>query len=349
MVDGSPETVVLDGGPRPAVRPVRAQEEAMLTAPGTAPTRPLGVGLVLPPSSLLPDGPFRWRDALALARRAEAVGFDAVWVADTLYYVIDGALTDSWEGGATLGAMAASTSRLRLGTWIVNSLYRNPALLAKMAATADDISGGRLILGLGGGSAYGDDPCRAYGYPTDHRYGRFEEALRIVVGLLRDGHADVAGRYYQARGCELRLPRSRPAGPPILIAATSRRMLRLAARHADAWTDFRTRYAGPADFAPTLAELDEACRDVGRAPATLPRTVGIPVAPPGFPVRPWAGWVPLGGSADELAAALRALADVGVAHVQLCLFPATPAAIEALAPVLAALDRGGPGGPSPGG
>ncbi len=111
--------------------------------------------------------------------------------------------------------------------------FRNPAILAKMAATLDAISGGRLILGLGAG--WHAPEFEAFGIPFDHRVDRFEEALQIIVPLLHTGQVDFQGRYYRTPNCELRPRGPRASGPQILIGAAGPRMLRLAARYADAW------------------------------------------------------------------------------------------------------------------
>ena len=130
-----------------------------------------------------------------------------------------------------------TTSRIELGPFVACNSFRNPALLAKMAVTLDEVSDGRLVLGIGAG--WHEPEYHAFGYPYDHRVGRFEEALQIIAPLLREGRVDFEGRYCQARDCEI-APRGTPAGwPPILIGAQRPRMMRLAARFADIYdTDF---------------------------------------------------------------------------------------------------------------
>ena len=182
----------------------------------------------------------RWPEVARLAELAEAVGFDALFVPDHLvigespYWGIPaGETRGTWEAWTVVSALAARTRRVAIGTFVLGAGFRNPALLAKMAATADEVSEGRLILGLGCGSH--PPEYAAFGYPYDHRVDRFEEALQIIVPLLREGRVDFAGRYHEARACEL-LPRGpRPAGPPIWIAAYQPRMMRLTARWGDAF------------------------------------------------------------------------------------------------------------------
>jgi alkanesulfonate monooxygenase SsuD/methylene tetrahydromethanopterin reductase-like flavin-dependent oxidoreductase (luciferase family) len=211
-----------------------------------------------------------------------------------------------------------------------------------MADTVDEISGGRLTLGLGSG--WHEPEFLAFGYPFDRRVSRFAEALTIISGLLRDGQIDFEGTYYQVRDCELRPRGPRPQGPPILIGAEGSRMLRLAAQFADAWgRDFDR--VNP-DVVPYSAEdlaawqqrVDAACAAVERDPGTLERTAAVLVDLPEVTGRE--GWNALTGSPEELAEGLRAYARAGFTHVQLWVEPGTIAGIEAFAPVLELLDRG---------
>ena len=312
--------------------------------------RVLKVGLVLPQfEDLMAGRTARWNDLLAMARRAEALGFDSLWLVDHLLYRFP--FDDEtqpphglWECWSLLAALAAATERVELGTIVTCTNFRNPALLAKMADTVDEISGGRLILGLGAG--YHALEFRAFGYPADRLFGRFEEALTIIRGLLRDGHVDFAGSYYQARDCELRPRGPRPGGPPLLIAPVRERMLRLTVRHADSWNAWGCNTA--ARLAALREKVDAVCAEVGRDPATLERTVSVMVDLPGFDHVPRVPWVtafrartepPVSGPPEELAGILRRLAGEGIGHVQLLLEPNSVEGIEAFAPVLDLLDR----------
>ena len=203
-----------------------------------------------------------------------------------------------------------------------------------------------MILGLGAG--WHEPEYRAFGYPFDHRVGRFEEALRIVRGLLREGAIDFHGKYHEATTCELRPRGPRRDGPPILIGAKPGRprMLRLAAQYADDWNIFAINQAG--DLAAAREAVDASCKRVGRDPATLGRTVGMVIDLPGFDRDASPAWVrrlrTAGGPAttgtpEQLADLLLAYAREGVDHVQILLDPNTRNGNEAFAAVLELLDK----------
>jgi alkanesulfonate monooxygenase SsuD/methylene tetrahydromethanopterin reductase-like flavin-dependent oxidoreductase (luciferase family) len=307
--------------------------------------RPLKVGVELP---IAVDkgrhGTPRWSDIHQMARRAEEIGFDSVWIEDHLLFRHAGKSDQGvWEGWAVIAAIAAVTSRVEIGPLVSCMSFRNPAYLAKLADTIEEISGGRLILGIGAG--WHEAEYRAFGFPFDHRVSRFEEGLHIVHGLLRHGRVDFVGRYHEARECELQPRGPRPGGPPILIGSIGARMLALAARYADQWNAYFSNTKNrPAGVAPLRDRVDAACREAGRDPATLGRTAAVFVdmspgrrASPPLPVH----WVfePLAGPSERLADELRAYAREGIDHVQLWLEPNTVESLEAFAPVLELLDR----------
>jgi len=305
------------------------------------PARPLRVGIQLPEV----ERDVRWPEYVELAKRAEAVGFDSLWLGDHLLYRYDdGSTRGPWEMWTMLAALAASTSRIRLGSLVASTAFHAPAMLAKLAATVDEVSGGRLILGLGAG--WNEPEFRAFGFPFDHRIDRFEEAFTIIRTLLQDGAIDFDGRYFQARDAEL-LPRpSKPGGPPLLIGSIGPRMLRITLPHVQAWNVWYADTANtPAGLEPHLRLVDEIAREVGRDPSEIERTVAVLVQlPQGRGRRSlYSSSTPpkaLAGSPDEIAEGLRAYARLGVDEVQLVVDPITIESVEALAPVLEQLDRG---------
>ena len=307
--------------------------------------RPLKVGFGLPDSA---DGATgvtaSWREIADVALRAEAVGFDSVWVQDHLLFRLPEREQEGvWESFSMLSALAAVTSRVEVGTLVTCTSFRNPALTAKMADTIDEISGGRVILGLGAG--WHEPEYRAFGYPFDHRVSRFEEALQIIHGLLHNGEIDFNGTYYQAHDCAI-LPRGpRRDGLPIMMGTTGERMLDLTARYADIWNVYFTRTNNsPEGMRPLMERVDAACEAVGRDPATLARSATIYVdftgaAGGASSVNP-SGATPLSGEPEQIADVLRRYADLGVSHVQVYTEPLNLEGVEHFAPVLEALDRG---------
>lgn len=305
-----------------------------------ASARPLKVGIQLPEVERF----VRWSELLDVTRAIEDLGFDSVWLGEHLLYRWpDRPARGPWEAWTLLSAIAAVTDRIELGPLVACTNFHNPALMAKQAATIDEVSGGRFVLGLGAG--WNETEFRAYGFPYDHRVDRFEEAYTIIRTLLRDGAIDFDGRWYQVRDLEL-LPRGpRPAGPPLMIGSIGPRMLRSTMATADAWNcwfmDIENR---PAGVPRVRAIVDEACRDVGRDPAAVERTVAVLVQLPGGTGRlagdPSQALIPpVQGAPAEIAEALRSFAREGIAHVQLVLDPITLESIRAFAPVLAELDR----------
>jgi alkanesulfonate monooxygenase SsuD/methylene tetrahydromethanopterin reductase-like flavin-dependent oxidoreductase (luciferase family) len=303
--------------------------------------RPLAVGIQLPEV----EWEARWPDLRALAIRAEELGFDSIWYGDHLLYRRPGdeRARGPWEAWSVLAGLAAVTSRILIGPLVAATAFHNPAMLAKKAATVDEISGGRLVVGLGAG--WNETEFRAFGFPYDHRISRFEEAFTIVRTLLRDGAIDFAGTYYSARDCEL-VPRPRPGGPPLLVGSSGERMLAITIPHVDAWNAWFDSFGNRPEGVPALRDrVDAACRDAGRDPAAIARTLAVQVRLPGGSGR-IAGEAgrppipPVSGSPEEIAGILRAFADEGISHVQLVVDPITLASLDALAPVLEALNRG---------
>lgn len=210
-------------------------------------------------------------ETLAYAQHAEALDLDSVWVFDHLLFRSPGepdeGIREAWT---TLAALGAVVPRVELGALVICASFRNPGLMAKMASTLDDLSGHRLILGLGAG--WHQPEYDAFGFPFDHRVGRFVEDVEITARLLRGERFSFEGRWRQMRDVVLLPPPERAV--PILVAAKGPRMLHLTARWADAWNV--AWFSGVDDrLRAQLAALDEACRAVERDPTTLRRTVGL--------------------------------------------------------------------------
>jgi len=277
--------------------------------------------------------PLPWSDLRAMAIAADEGGLDSVWGADHLLFRgRDGQTSGIHECWTVLTAVAALTSRVEIGPLVLALPFRNPGVVAKMAAALDEVSDGRLLLGLGCG--WHEPEFDAFDYPFDHRVGRFEEALQVLLPLLRDGRVSFEGRWHRA-DAEL-IPRGpRPNGPPIMIAGKQPRMMRLVARHADQWN---AAWYGMPEEATELGERivrqREACEAEGRDPATLTLTAGIFVVfphlmaggdgedPPEEAIR---------SDLDQVAAALAGYEMHGIEHVIVHLWPRNAAAVSELA------------------
>lgn len=278
------------------------------------------VGLVLPQGGV--DGGGSWARISALARQAEAGGADSLWVCDHFFHESeDGSRVGMHEAWTLLSGLAAITERVALGTLVVATSFRSAGLLAKMAATADEVAGGRLILGIGCG--WHEPEYRAFGYPFDHRVGRFEETVAILAPLLRGERVSFEGRWMRVEGAELLPPPTRQV--PILIAATGDRMLALTARYAQAWQE--AWFGRPdARFRETRDRFLAACEAEGRDPATIEVTVGVDVDERDASGQLVEATLPL--DAEGIADGLAAWAEEGVDHVQLGVHPMTPAGFE---------------------
>lgn len=277
----------------------------------------------------------------ATAQQAETDGFDSIWLADHLLYRNpDQPTRGIWECWTLLAALAEATKQVEIGTLVVCNSFRNPAILAKQASAADEVSHGRLILGVGAG--WNQPEYDAFGLPFDHRVDRFEEALQIMKPLLREGRVDFSGHYYNARNCE-DLPRGpRPEGPPLLIGAEGPRMLRLTAEYADLWN---VGYMGrPETMAQPFANIEAACREVGRDRATLGITalIGLWFADL-MPNKPAFLEDPLTGTEQDIADAMQGYEELGVNHIMFQCEPYGPESIGRLTEALH-IYRGGQAG-----
>ena len=282
------------------------------------------IGLMLPLGQSETDG---WPTLRAMALAAEDSGLDSVWGADHLIFRDEGETEGIHECWTVLTAVAAITERVELGPMVLALPFRNPALVAKMATELDEVSGGRLILGLGCG--WHEPEFTEFDYPFDHRVGRFEEGMRIVAPLLRDGEVEFSGEYHRA-STEL-LPRPiRAGGPPILIAGKQPRMLRIVAEFADQWNGAWYGFPEAADDLRTrIANLHAALDEAGRAHDSIELTAGILVSfatepDPDIPEKA------MRGSIEEIADGLAGYAELGVSHLIAHIFPRTPDAVRRL-------------------
>jgi alkanesulfonate monooxygenase SsuD/methylene tetrahydromethanopterin reductase-like flavin-dependent oxidoreductase (luciferase family) len=270
---------------------------------------------------------------VAMAQAAERAGFDSIWLGDHLLYDLpSGETRGPWEVWTALAALASVTERVELGPLVASTSFHTPAMLAKLAATVDAISGGRLILGLGAG--WNEREYRAFGFAYDKRVSRFEEAFTIIRELLRTGRSDFHGAYYDVVDCVLDPRPVRPDGPPLMLGSVSPRMMRIGLPHVASWNVWWSDYGNDAEgFAEVRARVEAAAEQAGRAPGEIEATAAVLVQLPGGvgrvmgetyndrAVRP----VLIG----ELAEHLRAMAEAGAAHLQLVLDPITVDSIEA--------------------
>lgn len=300
--------------------------------------RPFAIGVQLPEV----ERRVSWSELRTIALTAERVGFDSVWVGDHLLYRSGNGVRGPWEAWSVMAALAAVTDRVQIGPLVAATSFHSPPMLAKKAATVDEISGGRFILGLGAG--WNRTDYDAFGFPFDHRASRFEEAFTIIRTLLREGAVDFSGDYYTARDCEL-VPRPRPGGPPLMVGSQGPRVLRAALPHVDMWNAWHVWFRNnPNGLRAMMSMVDDICVEIGRDPSEVSRTVAIMVQAPGGEGRIYgdtehAGSAPIAGSPEEIANALRGFAMPGLDHVQLVVDPISAESVEWLGMALADLDR----------
>ena len=304
--------------------------------------RPLKVGVQLPEV----EYEYTWPQLAEMARVAEDVGLDSIWLGDHLMYRYQRKEREPrgpFEAWTTLGALAAVTSRVELGPLVASLGFHSPAMIAKKAATIDQISNGRFILGIGSG--WHEPEYKGFGFPFDHRVSRFGEAFTILRELLETGESDFHGEYYTIEGGLLFPKPVRQGGIPIMLGSRGPRMLEIALPYVEMWNgwyeDWDNNRTG---LARLLAEIDAACEKVGRDPQTLVRTICPLVRMKGgrgrisdFPGQ--AGDNPINGADPAiLAEELNAFAELGVGHVQLVIDPITAGSIADLKAVLDMLD-----------
>ena len=294
-----------------------------------------------------------WQELSETWQRLEALGFDGAWTIDHFLPTgtrdVDGPCMDGWM---VLGALAVQTERLRLGTLVTGNLFRNPALLAKIATTVDHISGGRLDFGIGAGN--NEREHDAYGWdfdPPGVRLDKLDEALH-VIRLLWSGEEEVSfeGEHYRLREAPFRPPPVQEPHPPIWIGGGGeRKTLRLVAKHADAWNGT----GALPDLAHKIEVLRQHCNDEGRNFDEIRLTAGTPVIPDAIYER-WTGRAAerrgiaveeqrrqtIGGTVEDSRAAVQAYADLGFSHLILMMnTPYDWGAVERFASEVAPLFR----------
>jgi probable F420-dependent oxidoreductase len=291
------------------------------------PVMPLRVGIQLPEV----ERDVRWPEVRAIALAVEECGFDSVWLGDHLLYRGDGRRERApWDVWTQLAALAAVTSRLRLGPLVAATAFHTPGMLARAAASVDDVSGGRLVLGIGAG--WNETEFRAFGFPFDRRVSRFAESFEVVRRLLAGDEVSFSGAFVSVEDAVL-LPR--PARRvPLMIGANGERILSIALTHADAWNTWYSPYGNTVDgFIEANEKVSAICERVGRDPREVERSACVLVAVDGSakerphdvpPVEPAA----LGAHLGELAAA-------GADEAILVVDPITERSVHRLAAALA--------------
>ncbi len=259
------------------------------------------------------------------AQRAELLGFDSVWVPDHFYFQRATGLETFPEAWTLLTAIAMRTERVRLGTQVLAAGFRHPALLAKMAGALQELSGGRLLLGLGAGNQVHEH--NAFGLDFERRIGRFKEYVAILRALLDGRTVTHEGRYFTLRDASLRTV---VPPVPLWIAAGGEQMLALTGRYADGWTAAGGVGWDVEAFRAKRQLLAEACRAAGRADTlALSHMLFMAVEPDAATARQSlealaaeSGTTPEAmakrtavGTPDQIAAAIREFADAGVQHV----------------------------------
>ncbi len=272
-----------------------------------------------------------------MARAAEAAGFDSIWLGDHLLYRGEGEPERGpWEAWTMLAALAAVTERVELGPLVACAAFHPPGLIAKMAATVAEVSGGRFVLGLGAG--WNEEEFRAFGLPYDHRVSRFEEAFEIIRGLLAGERVTLHGRFHEADDAVLLPPPA--ARPRLMIGSNGPRMLAATLPHVDAWNTWYEDYGNsPEGFATLNERISAAAREAGRDPGEIDRSACALVALDGSRGERafTAEAPPLAGPPDRIASALRELGEAGADEAILVVDPISEDSIRELGEVVTLL------------
>jgi alkanesulfonate monooxygenase SsuD/methylene tetrahydromethanopterin reductase-like flavin-dependent oxidoreductase (luciferase family) len=279
-----------------------------------------------------------WSEICAMARRGEEMGADTVWLADEILWRVPGwpGPVGWWDCLTMAGAVAASTSTVNVGTWVMSAVQHQPGMVVRAAESLDEISGGRFVLGLGAGHAGG---ATSFGFPTTTTVARYLEGLEILLPLLRGGPAmTFDGQFHHTANAEVRPRGPRPGRVPLMMGGHGPKTMTAAATHADTWSAYATTSSLPEAFAPMTEQLDRICAGIKRDPASLGRSVGVFVEPgaSGLAEALDLG-VPITGSIGQITDTIARFADVGVTRVEIHPLPHTIDALEQLAPVFAAV------------
>lgn len=297
-------------------------------------TRPMSLGLMIPigEGSHFGSTP-RYADMVEMAEVARDVGFEVIWFADHFSFETDDPdeVRGVWEAFTMMAAVAAQVPDVQIGSLVACTGFRNPGVIAKMTEAIDEISGGRFILGLGAG--WHEPEFRQFGLPFDYRVSRFEDAIKIIQPLLREGQADHDGRFFKADGAVNRPRGPRTSGAPILVGSSGDRMLGLIAEYADAWNTVW--HSDPQRVAALMPKVDAACEAAGRDPKSLIRTAGGNFAMEGYLGRRPS---PVEGGPEEMAQRLAEFRDLGLSHFVCGLDICTPSTIRAFGDVIEKLD-----------
>lgn len=300
----------------------------------TAP-RSVRIGIQLPEVERV----VRWPQYVAMARAAEEVGFDSIWLGDHLLYRGDGRPERGpWEAFTSLAALASVTTRVQLGPLVACAGFHPPAVIAKMASTVDEISGGRFVLGLGAG--WNRAEFDAFSIPFDHRVDRFEEAYSIIQPLVSGGRVTRSGRYWTADDAVLLPPADDGRSIPLMVGSNGERVLRITLPTAQVWNTWFTEFGNRAEgFATLDRRVTEIATEVGRDPATVERSACVLVVlDPSAGERPIDPAAPaLTGGVDAIAASLREIAEAGADELIVVADPIDERSIRALGDVVSAL------------
>lgn len=268
-----------------------------------APTGKLLFGIQTPPQHVT------YSDLVSLWQEADELGFDSAFAFDHFIPIYSDATGPCLEGWTLLSALAAQTKRMRVGLLVTSNTYRYPAVLAKMAATVDHVSQGRLILGMGAG--WFELEHTAYGIPFSTNAGRARqlgESLEVMKLLFTQEKSTYTGKYYQLKDAPFQPKTVQKPHPPILIGGQGPKLiLPVIARHANIW-HLRVREVEPEQVKKLCTTFDDICRKIGRDPAEIERAISLRSAQ-------------LNGPPEELRRQIQTLSDIGIRHFTISLAP----------------------------